>query len=390
MSAPDSLRRLSSFPFRAARGAALAACVAAAFLASACSHAGPTAEITETRAASQPSSPVLPGATPRQRFPGMGGDMGHDAASDGASDDVIDYDLPSGWMAVAPTSDRMINLRPAGDPEASCYLSFLGGSAGGLVANVNRWRKQFGVEPLDDAAVAALPTLPLLGRDATLVEVEGTFAGMGEGAPRPGFALLGLLVSESGGSLFLKFTGPAPLVALERERFLAFARSLRLAESHGGSAGAMGAPPSSGGASGGLRWTAPAGWTEQAPRAMREVTLSVPGGGECYIARLASDAGGLRPNLDRWSNQVGRGPLSDEAFAALPKVEMLGQSVPVLELEGDFSGMDGNVQAGQGLLGVACIRSNDSLFVKLTGPESVVRAAREDFLAFVRSLEEGH
>jgi hypothetical protein len=121
---------------------------------------------------------------------------------------------------------------------------------------------------------------------------------------------------------------------------------------------------------------------------MREVTFALAEGAECYVTRLTGDAGGLRANLDRWRDQVGRGRLTEDEFAALEQVEMLGQSVPVLALEGDFTGMDGATRAGQGLLGVACIRAADSLFVKLTGPEAVVRAEHGNFLSFVRSLEE--
>ncbi len=354
----------------------------------ACREAGPTAEITTQRTATRPSSRVLPGATASERF----GERDETRAASDDLEDLIVYDLPSGWKAIAPTSERLVNLRPAGDPEASCYLSFLPGGAGGLEANVNRWRTQFGAEPLGGAEVAALPTHAMLGRDATLVEAEGTFTGMGETAPRAGFRLLGLVVSEPSGSLFLKFTAPAGLVELERERFLALASSLRLAEGGGEAHSAddghdHGAAPATA-QPGALRWAVPAGWVVQPRRAMREVTFALPAGAECYVTRLSADAGGLRANLDRWCDQFGRNALTDEAFAALERVRMLGQSVPVLALEGSFTGMDGAARDAQGLLGVACIRAQESLFVKLTGPESLVRAERANFLAFVQSLEE--
>jgi hypothetical protein len=366
----------------------------------ACGEVGPEAEISARRVASRPSSPVLLGATPSQRFGAFDMGMGGMGGTEEASDNLIAYDLPNGWQALPTTSERLVNLRPAGVPEASCYLSFFQGSGGGLEANVNRWRSQLGAEPLASDAIAALPKHGILGREATVVEAEGSFAGMSGGSPLPGFKLLGLAVCEPNGSLFLKFIAPAALVDAQREAFFALATSLRLSEQehgpgdghdHGEAGGAKaggGAGGAGGGSGGALAWMTPAGWEAQPPRAMREVTFSLGEGAECYVARLVGDAGGLRANLDRWSDQVGRGPLSNEAYAALPKVTMLGQSVPWLEIEGDFTGMDGATRAGQGLLGVACIRASDSLFVKLTGPESVVRAQRENFLAFVESLEE--
>jgi hypothetical protein len=380
-------------------------CVLAGLAAAAgCREAGPAAEITARRTASRPSSAVVPGATASQRF-GRKPEESRQASDD--LENLIAYDLPGGWMAIAPTSDRLVNLRPAGDPEASCYLSFLQGSAGGLEANVNRWRAQLGAGPLTGDEVAALPRVTMLGRPAALVEVEGSFSGMGGGPARPGFKLLGLVVSEPAGSLFLKFTAPAGVVELERENFLAFARSLRLAghgddphegEGHdhtdgdeGAGAGGEESPVAVPGGAAHERaftWSVPPGWNVQPPRTMREVTFALAGGGECYVTRLPGDAGGLRANLDRWSDQFGGQALSEDAFAALERVDVLGQRVPVLELEGPFTGMDGVTREQHGLLGVVCIRGEDSVFVKLTGPEAVVRAERANFLAFVRSLEE--
>ena len=105
--------------------------------AAACHEAGPTAEITERRVAAVPSRFVVPGAGAAQRFRAEMGDMGAPGASASPADSLA-YDLPTGWQKLPPTSDRMINLRPGGDPDASCYVTFLPESASGLEANVNR------------------------------------------------------------------------------------------------------------------------------------------------------------------------------------------------------------------------------------------------------------
>jgi hypothetical protein len=369
-----------------ARGAVLLTLV----LAPACREHGPTAVIETTRVATRPSHPVLPGATPAARFGGEG-----PTSAPAASDDLaglFSFDLPPGWKELAPTRERVINLQPAGDPAAAVTLSFLPGSAGGLAANVNRWRRQMGADALTPEAVAALSTHPLLNREATLVDVSGEFAGMGEGDVLPDQQLLGLIVCEESGSLFLKFTGPRALVESEREAFLGFAGSLGLGGGHGGMedphAGHDHPPEAQ--SSGGLTWTAPEGWKQQAPRAMREVTF-VPAEHpevECYIARLLGNGGGLMGNLNRWRGQFGAADLTQVEFESLPRVRMLGQDVPLLEVTGDFTGMSGDTAEGQGLLGVACIRETDSLFVKMTGPASSVHALRAEFEAFVVSLED--
>lgn len=358
------------------------------FLALGCgADPGPRVEIAETRTATKAFAPVVPGATSAQRF----GAEERPAAegSDGLAD-LLEYELPAGWKELRPTSDRLINLQPAGHEQASCYLTFLAGGGGGLESNVNRWIGQFGGEPLDAEQVAALPKQALLGRDATLVEVEGTFAAMG-GPPQAGFALVGLILSDPSGGIFLKFTGPSALVAAERANFLALASSLGMKEAPAGNAGEAHehAGVDTPGSSGGLAFVAPAGWQETEPRPMREVNFALQSGAaECYVTRLGGDGGGLVPNLNRWRNQFGEAPLTAEALEALERVTMLGQAVPVLEVGGDFTGMDGATKSEQGMLGVAWIGAGESLFVKLVGPRDVVHAERANFIAFVASLRE--
>ncbi|MEQ1891559.1 MAG: hypothetical protein ABL998_03365 [Planctomycetota bacterium] len=346
--------------------------------------AGPRVEIEAARTATRAFKPVLPGATSPQRF-------GPDErpASDGADDpaSAIAYDLPPGWEALRGTRERLIDLRPAGDPEASCYVTFLPGGGGGLEPNVNRWIGQFGGEPLSGEEIAALPTHAMLGRDATLVEVQGNFGGM-DGAPRPGFALLGLILSDPSGGIFLKFTAPAARVAAERTNFFALASSLRLDQ--GEAEGGEHTHEESAGSASGLAFAVPAGWHQSEPRPMREVNFTIAHSAEteCYITRLGGDGGGLLPNLNRWRGQFGEQPLSSDELAALEKVTMLGQEVTVLEVGGDFTGMDGKPRTNQGMLGVAWIGNGESLFVKLVGAKDVVHAERANFIAFVQSLKE--
>jgi hypothetical protein len=306
--------------------------------------------------------------------------------------ELIDYELPGDWEQLPPSGDRLVNLQPAGDPESSCYLSFLGGIGGGLEDNVNRWRNQFGLDPVTGDEVAALPKFTIFGREGTLVELSGSFQGMQDARARPGFRLLGLMVCEPSGSLFLKFVGPAALVEAEREAFLALAGSLRVAQDHAHSEGdghEHGAEPAGGTPDGALTWVAPPGWTQAAPRAMREVTFTLGAGAECYVTRLGPDAGDLRSNLDRWRDQFGLAPLADEELAALERVTMFGAKTPLLELAGHYTGMSGKAVQDQAFLGVALFRAQDSLFVRLTGSPEVVRAERAHFIAFVGSLKEG-
>jgi len=137
-----------------------------------------------------------------------------------------------------------------------------------------------------------------------------------------------------------------------------------------------------------FRWEVPTGWTTAPARAMRVVTFTAgpEGAVECYVSVLRGDAGGLAANVNRWRRQMGQEALSEEAIAALPKIPVLGRECPLVEVSGDFTGMDQTTQAGAALLGLVCELPENALFVKMTGPSAAVAAERERFEAFCQSL----
>jgi hypothetical protein len=140
----------------------------------------------------------------------------------------------------------------------------------------------------------------------------------------------------------------------------------------------------------GLTWSAPAGWLEQGDRPMREVTFTPAGQTdvECYVAVLGGRAGGVEANLNRWRDQMGRPPLTSAEIEALPRLEALGREGTLIEIEGDFTGMEGATHAGSILLGFVVERDADAVFVKLTGPAEAARAERGRFESFCRSLRD--
>ena len=94
-------------------------------------------------------------------------------------------------------------------------------------------------------------------------------------------------------------------------------------------------------------------------------------------------------NLNLWRSQLGGEPLTPAEVDAMPRVNILGQDCPLLEVSGNFTGKDGPTRAGQGLLGTVCIRPGGALFVKMVGPTAEIAVERERFMAFAQSLEEG-
>jgi hypothetical protein len=108
------------------------------------------------------------------------------------------------------------------------FFHFGPGQGGGVQANVDRWLAQFA--PREHSAQR---TEEVEGRKVTFVEATGTFqSGMPGAPPTPmnGFALRGAILESNQGDVYVKFTGPAPMVVTATPAFEAMVR------------GAMGAP----------------------------------------------------------------------------------------------------------------------------------------------------
>jgi hypothetical protein len=366
-------------------------------------------EVSEARVASTPSSPAAPGTSTRDRF--------FAPPPQRARSNALVWDVPAGWEELPAKPMREVTFRVAGDERTECYLALLPGRAGGAADNVNRWRDQMGLAPLTPAEVEVLPSRRVLGVNALLVDLRGDFGGgMGAQAIEDA-AMLGAILPTPSGSLFVKMVGPASVVEAETASFDSFLGSLSLtgtgaergveeerepaADPH---AGVPGAPPVGGvhgadapGAHGAaaastLPHEAPEGWVLDPGRAMRAVSykLGESGETECYVAILGGAAGGEEANVNRWLQQLGGEALSSEEFAALERVTVLGRPSVLVQGRGSFRGMGGESVDDATLLGVVCTLEGETWFVKMVGPTDEVVAARDEFVAFCKSLEKPH
>ena len=137
----------------------------------------------------------------------------------GGSDGLPNWQVPSGWKAAGPKPMRLASFDipdAAGNGDVS--ISKLNGDGGGLLANVNRWRGQVGLAPLEASALAANSTaLTTAGGDSgTWVELKGADK-----------TILGAIVARDGVSWFFKMTAPSTVAVKNREAFEKFVRSVR-------------------------------------------------------------------------------------------------------------------------------------------------------------------
>jgi len=144
-----------------------------------------------------------------------------------ASESMV-WTLPDGWTpaAEAPGSMRVATFRSSASPRVEVTITRFPGSVGGLLANVNRWRGQLGLDPVGDLAAQPLGSLVVAGEPARLLELEGA----GENPER-----MRVLIAERPAlTWFVKMTGPDDEMASESERFDALVRSIEFREATSG------------------------------------------------------------------------------------------------------------------------------------------------------------
>jgi hypothetical protein len=163
----------------------------------------------------QPAPPTAAAPAPA---PGMAGDV----AAPPRPDHGLRWKLPKGWTEAPAGSMRYATLKPPVKGKIDVSVTVLPGPAGGELANVNRWRNQIGLGPLDEAALAKARKVVKSAAGAVSLY---DFAGSGDKGSR---MIAGLLLASDGNSWFLKMVGDDAPTAAARPDFLAMLESLRL------------------------------------------------------------------------------------------------------------------------------------------------------------------
>jgi hypothetical protein len=135
---------------------------------------------------------------------------------------------PAGWKSegTAPMRAATYKVPSApGDQEgAECVVYYFGvGQGGSVEANIERWNGQI-TGPDGKPATAKIGNRTVQGLRVTTIDVTGAYSGMGgpmaeAKAAKAGYRLLGAIIEDTGGNVFLKFTGPAKTIAAGERAF---------------------------------------------------------------------------------------------------------------------------------------------------------------------------
>ena len=155
-----------------------------------------------------------------QSLPPMGGDA--PAAAPAGS--LPTWTVPTAWTSEAPSAMLLARFTATENAaKADITVSSFPGDVGGLLANVNRWRRQISLPPLDDAGLAAAVTsLTTSAGPASEVDIAGTDPKTGQPAQ-----LVGVILPLNGQTWFYKLLGDATVVGHQKADFLQFVQSVK-------------------------------------------------------------------------------------------------------------------------------------------------------------------
>jgi len=173
------------------------------------------------------SAPMMPPPAP---MPGAGSSVNPSTSmtvlpgmeDQAAAIETPDWTVPAGWEELPPTSIRKGNFRITdGAKVAEITVTAFPGDAGGLEANVNRWRQQIGLPAASGAALErSIGPMEVDGQPAYYIDLLNI-----ETPDAP--SILGAVVPRGSQTWFVKMVGDTSVLAGQPPALKAFLGSIR-------------------------------------------------------------------------------------------------------------------------------------------------------------------
>ncbi len=251
-------------------------------------------------------------------------------------DAPLDFDVPPDWRRLSGSRLRYATLRlgPKGEG-LEITITKLGPEAGEVRQNIDRWREQLSLPPLDDEAFHKLHNnIKVDGLPATRVDLQG-------------------IRREDVGAM----KGHPPEERPKQEAFP-------------------------------FQYQTPDGWEAQPPLTKQGIHIPLAfriraNGEEAEMTAMSlpGEGGGLEMNVNRWRRQVGLAPLAESEIRREARTLKVGNKEAVyVDLSGPGAG------APKRTLGVLLPYDRQTWFFTLKGPPDLVGKEQTHFEAFMTSL----
>ena len=289
-------------------------------------------------------------------------------AAPSSGEGKLRWDVPDGWKELEPGQFQAALYDLGGDVKVS--VSRLPGDAGGEAANVNRWRRQIGLEPVEDVGGETMAVED--GVSSKWFDLRGETDG-----------ILAAIISLRGETWFFKLNAPKAAIDAKRDSFMSF-----LAGIHMGSAPAAEAPPSAD--KPGIALSVPDGWVKSEGSSMRVASFSIPGegvpDGDVSVIPLFGEAGSRLDNVNRWRAQLKLPALEGEDDTELgTKAAGASGEMLITHMVSTEDLVDGGKK---GAISTAILKAGETTwFFKLAGEAELVAGNRGKFEDFVLSAK---
>jgi hypothetical protein len=313
----------------------------------------------------------------------------------------IRWTVPAGWEEKPASGIRRGSFDIKGEKagKAEVVITSFPGEVGGVLANVNRWRSELALAPVEAGDLASEPV--------TVDSFQGKLFDIAGASARTVVAL----IPRNGDSWFIKLRGDTAIVATAKPAFLEFLKSIHFGADGGNASPAASTAPAPAPADPhaglGLQgvpnphgeivtgepateaptWNVPAQWVESAPRAMIFKTFSVSGDAgakaEITVSFFPGEVGGVLNNVNRWRAQMGQPPIEQSQLDGATESLATADGTATLV---DFMGTDAKTSQPARLVAAIVPHGGKTWFYKLMGNGKVVDGQKDSFVQFVKTV----
>lgn len=319
----------------------------------------------------------------------------------------IGFDAPEGWAYEPGTGMRAATFKiKDGEGGKEATIIILPDANEGYASNIRRWLGQLGQnlsEQRLESFVADREAFSTIKNNAGALFDFTRLKGIPDSGKG---SMLASIIDAGEQTIFIKMMGNEPFLRRNKEKFLKLSKSIRINEgespnpSEGPEPGMTAGSPMGGdmtGNTGGsmtmqssdpafnkvpdgvsrLTWQTPPGWKSLEAKGMRTGSFAVAYEGKTAdgsIVQLPGPAGGIESNVRRWMEQAGLAQMDDNAMKAFLESQKRIRTKDGHDgiLINTAALLNGSMLQENSILAVIINAPDETIFVKLTGPRSVL------------------
>jgi len=291
----------------------------------------------------------------------------------------VHWKTPNGWQELPPTSVRIGNflIINADGKKAEVAITSFPGSVGTELDNVNRWRRELALPPMNEAGLSSEP-IAVDRASGRLYDISG----------ESGRTVVADVMRD-GASWFFKLKGDKSVVASARSTFLDFLKSVQFGASQAASSSSVSMPVDSAAADSAdnAKWNPPSHWRDRpaGPMVLKSYTVDDDKGTAVVsISSFPGDVGGKLANVNRWRGQLSLPPVSEEDFStAIQSIDANGVQATLV----DFTGTDAKTSQPARMVAAIVPHGGQTWFYKLVGDGATVSKEKDGFVKFVQTAQ---